>query len=212
MPMPRVVAYGSHVETETLRKAREAGCDPVLPRSKFVEELPAKLREWIGGERPRLRFRVTSKLPEVSSSRETASGIFIPRSPNPVQTGWPGPVLGQHAHRVAVLAAARQGIVPLNSQALPSWAPLWLIATVPGIGNLAQGIDDAVEQLHLHVVGRQAAQVDAGLHFELRADVHRVGAVGLDRLDADLRPALRQAAPPLRQRRRPPSGCRRPAG
>ena len=47
-PMPRVIAYGSHVDTETLRKAREAGCDSVLPRSKFVEELPAKLREWIG--------------------------------------------------------------------------------------------------------------------------------------------------------------------
>jgi len=47
-PVPRVVAYGSHVDTETLRKAREAGYDPVLPRSKFVEELPAKLSEWIG--------------------------------------------------------------------------------------------------------------------------------------------------------------------
>src|SRR5690348_5077328 len=36
---PRVVAYGSHVDTETLRAARAAGCDPVLPRSKFVEQL-----------------------------------------------------------------------------------------------------------------------------------------------------------------------------
>jgi CheY-like chemotaxis protein len=47
-PMPRVVAYGSHVDTATLRQAREAGCDLVLPRSKFVEELPVKLPEWIG--------------------------------------------------------------------------------------------------------------------------------------------------------------------
>jgi len=46
-PMPRVVAYGSHVDVETLRKAREAGCDPVLPRSKFVEELPLALPGWL---------------------------------------------------------------------------------------------------------------------------------------------------------------------
>ncbi len=46
-PMPRVVAYGSHVDTATLRAGREAGCDPVLPRSKFVEELPKALPEWM---------------------------------------------------------------------------------------------------------------------------------------------------------------------
>ena len=45
--MPRVVAYGSHVDTATLRAAREAGCDPVLPRSKFVEELPRALPGWL---------------------------------------------------------------------------------------------------------------------------------------------------------------------
>jgi|SRR5579884_2972575 len=46
---PRVVAYGSHVDTERLRAARSAGCDPVLPRSKFVEELPRSLSQWLGG-------------------------------------------------------------------------------------------------------------------------------------------------------------------
>jgi CheY-like chemotaxis protein len=46
--MPRVVAYGSHVDTATLRSAREAGCDPVWPRSKFVEELAAALPGWFG--------------------------------------------------------------------------------------------------------------------------------------------------------------------
>jgi CheY-like chemotaxis protein len=46
-PMPPVVAYGSHVDTSTLRRAREAGCHPVLPRSKFVEDLPTKLLEWL---------------------------------------------------------------------------------------------------------------------------------------------------------------------
>src|SRR5262245_52349032 len=46
---PFVVAYGSHVDTATLRAAREAGCDVVLPRSKFVEELPKSLPAWFAG-------------------------------------------------------------------------------------------------------------------------------------------------------------------
>lgn len=46
--MPRIVAYGSHVDAAGLRAAREAGCDVVLPRSKFVEDLPVKLPEWAG--------------------------------------------------------------------------------------------------------------------------------------------------------------------
>jgi CheY-like chemotaxis protein len=47
-PPPRIVGYGSHVETATLRRAREAGCDRVLPRSQFVEEFPQALPEWFG--------------------------------------------------------------------------------------------------------------------------------------------------------------------
>jgi len=43
---PRVIAYGSHVDAAGLRAAREAGCDLVLPRSKFVEELPKELPAW----------------------------------------------------------------------------------------------------------------------------------------------------------------------
>jgi CheY-like chemotaxis protein len=43
---PRVVAYGSHVDTASLQAARSAGCDVVLPRSKFVEELPTALHGW----------------------------------------------------------------------------------------------------------------------------------------------------------------------
>jgi CheY-like chemotaxis protein len=46
--MPRVVGYGSHVDAATLRSARAAGCDPVLPRSKFVEDLPTALPTWLG--------------------------------------------------------------------------------------------------------------------------------------------------------------------
>jgi hypothetical protein len=48
--MPRVVAYGSHVDTATLKAARASGCDPVLPRSKFVEDLPRELPRWFGEE------------------------------------------------------------------------------------------------------------------------------------------------------------------
>jgi CheY-like chemotaxis protein len=51
-PSPRVVAYGSHVDTATLKAAREAGCEPVLPRSKFVEVLPKELPTWFGITHP----------------------------------------------------------------------------------------------------------------------------------------------------------------
>jgi CheY-like chemotaxis protein len=47
LPRPFVVSYGSHVDTATLKAAREAGCDLVLPRSKFVEELPHALPSWM---------------------------------------------------------------------------------------------------------------------------------------------------------------------
>jgi DNA-binding NarL/FixJ family response regulator len=46
-PRPRIVAYGSHVDTASLQAARAAGCDVVLPRSKFVEELPTALSGWL---------------------------------------------------------------------------------------------------------------------------------------------------------------------
>jgi CheY-like chemotaxis protein len=41
-----LVGYGSHVDTATLKAAREAGCDLVLPRSKFVEDLATELPGW----------------------------------------------------------------------------------------------------------------------------------------------------------------------
>ena len=44
--MPRVVGYGSHVDAPRLRAAREAGCDVVLPRSAFVEQLSTELSAW----------------------------------------------------------------------------------------------------------------------------------------------------------------------
>ena len=45
--MPRITAYGSHVEVELLRSAREAGCDLVLPRSKFVKDLDSQIATWL---------------------------------------------------------------------------------------------------------------------------------------------------------------------
>ncbi len=35
------IAFFSHVEDEVRRAAVEAGCDEVMPRSQFVQELPA---------------------------------------------------------------------------------------------------------------------------------------------------------------------------
>jgi hypothetical protein len=43
----RFVAYGSHLETQQLAAARAAGCQPVLARSKMVEELPIMLKDWL---------------------------------------------------------------------------------------------------------------------------------------------------------------------
>jgi CheY-like chemotaxis protein len=46
--MPRVIAYGSHVDAGSLRAARQAGCDRVMPRSQFAEELESAIAEWMG--------------------------------------------------------------------------------------------------------------------------------------------------------------------
>lgn len=43
------VAFGSHVDTAALDAAKDAGCDPVLPRSKFSAELPALVRHYFEG-------------------------------------------------------------------------------------------------------------------------------------------------------------------
>lgn len=42
---PRVIAFGSHVDEARLNEARAAGCDDVLPRSKFSAMLPELLRQ-----------------------------------------------------------------------------------------------------------------------------------------------------------------------
>lgn len=45
--LPHIVAYGSHVEAETLRAARAAGCDLVMPRSQFVTHIETDLAKWL---------------------------------------------------------------------------------------------------------------------------------------------------------------------
>ena len=44
----QTVAYGSHVDKAGLDAARVAGCDEVLPRSRFSAELPDLLRRYLG--------------------------------------------------------------------------------------------------------------------------------------------------------------------
>jgi DNA-binding NarL/FixJ family response regulator len=51
-PRPFVVGYGSHVDTATLQAARDAGCNLVLTRSKFVDELDKSLPNWFAPEKP----------------------------------------------------------------------------------------------------------------------------------------------------------------
>jgi len=40
-PAPRTIAFGSHVARDVLARAREAGADEVMPRSRFVQWLEA---------------------------------------------------------------------------------------------------------------------------------------------------------------------------
>ncbi|TWU08762.1 hypothetical protein CA54_39990 [Symmachiella macrocystis] len=42
---PYVIAYGSHVATAKLQAARDAGCNEVLPRSRFSSELAEILKQ-----------------------------------------------------------------------------------------------------------------------------------------------------------------------
>src|SRR5258708_4965135 len=45
---PPVIAFGSHVATARLQAAREAGCDEVMPRSRFSNSLPELLTRYCG--------------------------------------------------------------------------------------------------------------------------------------------------------------------
>jgi CheY-like chemotaxis protein len=67
-PRPFVVAYGSHVDTATLQAARDAGCDVVWPRSKFVTELATALPHWFGKPQNQPNLQCESKPRGESSS------------------------------------------------------------------------------------------------------------------------------------------------
>jgi hypothetical protein len=45
-PRVNVIGFGSHVDVGTLKAARAAGCDHVLPRSQFVADLETQLPVW----------------------------------------------------------------------------------------------------------------------------------------------------------------------
>lgn len=45
---PRVIGYGSHVDVPSLKAARQAGLDRVMPRSQFVDVLEQELPNWLG--------------------------------------------------------------------------------------------------------------------------------------------------------------------
>ncbi len=45
------IAFGSHVDKARLDEARAAGCDEVMPRSRFSSELPDLLRRYSDGIR-----------------------------------------------------------------------------------------------------------------------------------------------------------------
>ncbi len=47
-PETPFLAFGSHVDVEALDAAKAAGCDPVMPRSRFTNELPALVRRYFG--------------------------------------------------------------------------------------------------------------------------------------------------------------------
>jgi CheY-like chemotaxis protein len=46
------VAFGSHVDTAALAQAAAAGCDEVMPRSKFTNSLPDLIRRHLGDAPP----------------------------------------------------------------------------------------------------------------------------------------------------------------
>jgi DNA-binding NarL/FixJ family response regulator len=43
----KIVAFGSHVDAAALSAAREAGCDQVMPRSAFFQQIETDLPNWV---------------------------------------------------------------------------------------------------------------------------------------------------------------------
>lgn len=49
-PGTTFLAFGPHVDTASMAAAADAGCDPVMPRSRFVRELPDLIRRYLSQE------------------------------------------------------------------------------------------------------------------------------------------------------------------
>ncbi len=47
-----MIAFYSHVQTELMNQARQAGCDNILPRSAFSRNLAAVLTEYSSNDKP----------------------------------------------------------------------------------------------------------------------------------------------------------------
>lgn len=47
---PALIAFGSHVDTARLQQAEAAGCDEVMPRSRFVATLPELLGQYLSSD------------------------------------------------------------------------------------------------------------------------------------------------------------------
>jgi CheY-like chemotaxis protein len=45
-----IVAFASHVQSDLIAAARQAGCDRVLARSAFTQQLPALMRSWLSSQ------------------------------------------------------------------------------------------------------------------------------------------------------------------
>ena len=52
-PGTTFLAFGPHVESDALAAAAAAGCDPVLPRSKFAATLPDLIRTYLPADETR---------------------------------------------------------------------------------------------------------------------------------------------------------------
>src|SRR5262249_35958680 len=109
-------------------------------------------------------------------------------------------VAWQNANGVRELAARTTRNLALEEPRRALRAAVRAHGSSSGTGNVAEVVDKAVEQLDLDVIRTQAAEVDAGLHLKLGADLHGIGTVGLHQLDANVAPVLGQLAAPLGQR------------
>ncbi len=67
-PHTWLVAFGPHVDSESLANARAAGCQAVLTRSKFAGDLPSLLRSYFNRwPEPPSQIRESKNLDDISS-------------------------------------------------------------------------------------------------------------------------------------------------